>query len=697
MKRCPVCNRECEDAAAFCNYDGHAFGGAVPEPDAASLSDLISTQAPFEITRAARLAILICDSTEEMHREGRVIGYLRPQDILVYDEQQSGKSRARVIIKERGSDSIPKGEMPPGEAVYVCPELAQQRMAGAGLAPAQAAAAHDVRSDVFSIGAIFYEMLTGRPPFKASSPAAIVVKQMLERPRPIRDFRSDVPEQLQQAVLRALEGEKTARQQSCAVFRDEIEAAVKRLGGRGGDFASPPAPASPRALDTETGSFPQDRYPTLGAMPVQSAPPPSMPKSAPQSPPPEAVSAPPPTRAAQEDAAETIKTEQARDYAARDESKRCPSCATEFPVSARFCVHDGTALKEESKLAEEKKAPSFYDLQSVEIRKRCPRCGEDYPPNKKFCRYDGQQLIEVSEPRPDEQTEEEMEPVLIGQYNCFARLGEGGMGVVYKARHIHLARLSAVKVLLPQTAALVPNAVKMFQREARLASSINHPNSVIIYDYGEFGQALFYLAMEFIPGRSLAEIIQPKGQPPRPLPFRRVLNITRQICDALEAAHLEGIVHRDLKPQNVMISKRPNGTDLVKVVDFGIARPFKGQSDYQTTAGALVGTPAYMSPEQANAIPDLDARSDIFSLGLMVYEMLGGELPFPLKGLTPMQQAVQRAGLRTPPPPLSAWRSDLNLPPGLDQVLTQALEPDRDRRTQSISLFIQELESISYS
>ena len=138
-----------------------------------------------------------------------------------------------------------------------------------------------------------------------------------------------------------------------------------------------------------------------------------------------------------------------------------------------------------------------------------------------------------------------IDPFTVGQYTCFERLGEGGMGMVYKARHTNLDREAAVKVLSP-SAMVAPDAIELFQREARLASQINHPNSVFIYDYGNVSDALFYLVMEFIDGQSLDEIISPKGKPPRPLPIPRVITLTRQVCAVLDVAHAQGIVHRGL-------------------------------------------------------------------------------------------------------------------------------------------------------
>src|SRR5205823_2439753 len=147
------------------------------------------------------------------------------------------------------------------------------------------------------------------------------------------------------------------------------------------------------------------------------------------------------------------------------------------------------------------------------------------------------------------------------------------------------------------------------------------------------------------------------------------------------------------KPQNVMICERPNRPDIVKIVDFGIARSLSFQSEYKTQRGMVMGTPSYMSPEQANGDADLDARSDIFSLGLIVYQMLSGTLPFSTKGLTPMQQIFRRALLEDSPPPFSQICPDLNIPRAVEAAIMHALKPDRNPRTQSATQFIEEFEA----
>ena len=282
-----------------------------------------------------------------------------------------------------------------------------------------------------------------------------------------------------------------------------------------------------------------------------------------------------------------------------------------------------------------------------------------------------------------------IDPFTVGQYTCFARLGEGGMGMVYKARHTQLDREAAVKVLSP-SAMIAPDAIDLFQREARLASQINHPNSVFIYDYGNVSGALFYLVMEFIDGQSLDEIISPKGKPPRPLTIPRVLTLTRQICDVLDTAHGQGIVHRDLKPHNVMVLDRVDRPDFVKVVDFGIARSMDAAPGRQTASGALIGTPAYMSPEQAAGDPTIDTRSDIFSLAVMVFHMLSGKIPFADKAKTPIEQLVQRATMREPLG-RGTLRAEGNITPEIEAVLLRALDPDRTRRPQTAGEFYREL------
>ena len=262
----------------------------------------------------------------------------------------------------------------------------------------------------------------------------------------------------------------------------------------------------------------------------------------------------------------------------------------------------------------------------------------------------------------------------VGPYEIVARLGAGGMGVVYKAKDTRLQRFVALK-FLPDEVARDPRTLTRFRREAQLASSLNHPNICTIHDIGEQDGQCF-IAMELLEGQTLQTRIGGRA-----LPLETFLNLALQIADALEAAHKRGIVHRDLKPSNIFVTDRGDA----KLLDFGLAKHARPESSADdaatisgslTTVGQVVGTIAYMSPEQAQD-KDVDARSDIFSLGAVLYEMATGRRAFP--GDSPA--VVIAEILRSEPKPAK----DLNpeLPDELPRIIDKALEKDRDDRYQS--------------
>jgi two-component system, LytTR family, response regulator len=272
-----------------------------------------------------------------------------------------------------------------------------------------------------------------------------------------------------------------------------------------------------------------------------------------------------------------------------------------------------------------------------------------------------------------------MEPALasgdgIAHYRIVSRLGEGGMGEVYLATETRLDRSVALKIL-PPAVAQDRGRMERFDREARAASALNHPNVAHIYEIGE-ARGIHFLAMEFIEGEPLERRIDGK-----PLAVRDIAEIGAQVADALDAAHAKGIIHRDIKPANIMITVRGH----VKVLDFGLAKVMdasrsgpvsQSETRFSSTAGALIGTVEYMSPEQALGRP-VDHRTDIFSLGVVLYQMATGRMPF--EGSTPSETIARILEAQ----PEAMARFNYELPEELDRVVRKCLEKDRERRYQS--------------
>jgi hypothetical protein len=313
--------------------------------------------------------------------------------------------------------------------------------------------------------------------------------------------------------------------------------------------------------------------------------------------------------------------------------------------------------------------------------KICPVCSRQYPDDIRFCQDDGTTL------RAAGPTSSLVGQVIADRYHVTKKLGEGGMGQVYLAEHVKMGRKNAIKVMSPSMIH-DPDAVKRFKREAENASRINHPHVCAIYDFGETPDGLIYLAMEYVDGEPLTAIIEREGA----LPLARATAIFKQTADALQAAHDLGIVHRDLKPDNIMVARNRDGADLVKVVDFGIAKAVGGDEAGQkvTKTGLVVGTPEFMSPEQLSG-DKVDGKSDLYSLALTYFRMLTGELPFQADSVQEMM--VKR--LTDDPATLAATRPDLSFPDGLQQVLDAALARTPAERYQTVAKFADDVVAVA--
>jgi tRNA A-37 threonylcarbamoyl transferase component Bud32 len=261
--------------------------------------------------------------------------------------------------------------------------------------------------------------------------------------------------------------------------------------------------------------------------------------------------------------------------------------------------------------------------------------------------------------------------ILDGRYRIVRKLGEGGMGEVYAAEHVHIEKRFAIKLLRPE---IVSNAeaVTRFRQEARSSSSIGHRNIIAIEDFGQLSDGRIYMCMELLNGAALNDMIT------QPITVERLLNILIQTGHGLAAAHAKGIIHRDMKPENIFVTFSPNGEDVPKLLDFGIAKVSgnDGQNNL-TRTGTIFGTPFYMAPEQALGNP-VDARTDIYAVGVIMYECFAGSLPF--QGESFMGILTQHITMDPEPVAQRAAKAGRTLPPGLADVITRCMQKNPMQR-----------------
>jgi serine/threonine protein kinase len=313
---------------------------------------------------------------------------------------------------------------------------------------------------------------------------------------------------------------------------------------------------------------------------------------------------------------------------------------------------------------------------------KCPKCLADNPPDSRFCRKcatplpEEEHALSVTKTLQMPASELERGTTFAGRYEVIEELGKGGMGRVYKVYDRRVKEVVALKLIRPEISA-DEKAIERFNTELRLARKISHKHVCRMYDLGEEGTSRF-ITMEYVPGEDLKRFIKRSGQ----LTVGKALSIAEQICEGLAEAHQIGIVHRDLKPQNIMIDSEGS----TRIMDFGIARFLEG--DGMTTQGMLVGTPDYMSPEQAE-LEDVDQRSDIYSLGVILFEMLTGRVPF--EGKTPLSIAMKHKSQPAPDP------RELNtqVSPELGHVILKCMEKEKEKRYQSAEELLAALKKIA--
>jgi hypothetical protein len=274
-----------------------------------------------------------------------------------------------------------------------------------------------------------------------------------------------------------------------------------------------------------------------------------------------------------------------------------------------------------------------------------------------------------------------LEAKQLGQYALEDKIGAGGMGSVYRARHALLRRPTAIKLLDPEKVTMT--SIARFEREVQLTSQLNHPNTITIYDYGRTPEGIFYYAMEYLEGIDLDQLVERFG----PLPEGRVVHILRQVCGSLAEAHSVGLIHRDIKPANLILTCRGGVYDLVKVLDFGLVKAVGAEQEAQLTAThSITGTPRYMSPEAIEQPETVDARTDIYAIGAVAYYLVTGTPVFTAKRLVELTMQHVKA---TPEPPSS--RLGRPVSPELERLILRCLAKKREDRPASASELLDEL------
>ncbi len=316
--------------------------------------------------------------------------------------------------------------------------------------------------------------------------------------------------------------------------------------------------------------------------------------------------------------------------------------------------------------------------------KGCPKCGQRFNGDEEFCPQDGETLVALDDQDIDSSSRDPLiGTTLDDRYAIQNLLGEGGMGIVYLATHAVIGKRCAVKVLRPDIAN-EHDVSERFIQEARSAAAIGNEHVIEITDFGKTPDGAPYFVMEFLEGASLHDVLK---ETPK-LDIERALHIIDQCCEALAKAHDVGVIHRDLKPENLFLITRGTDSDYVKVLDFGIAKVAR-ETGRLTRTGTIFGTPQYMSPEQA-AGTSMDERTDIYSLGIIMYEMLCGRVPFEADTF----MGVLTKHLYEEPIPPSRRSPPVDLPEAVESVILKSIAKKRDRRYRTMTDFQKDIRTV---